>query len=115
MVKAKFAVSSRRRRRKTMKFVKGQVGGRSKLLRTAKDAQRRALVSNFRDRKRKKSEYRSLWIVRINAACKLEGMSYSRLISALKAANVILNRKMIAEIALSDLQGFKALVAKVKK
>ena len=112
MGKVKHAVSSLKRRKKVLKAVKGQRGSRSKLLRTAKEAQREALITNYIDRKRKKSDFRSLWITRINSACKNEDISYSKFIAGLKKANIILNRKMLSEIAVCDPSGFKALIKK---
>lgn len=115
MSKAKHAVSSRRRSKKVLKSTKGYVGGRSKLLRTAKETSKRAGVFNYRDRKKRKSEFRSIWIARISSACKIEGISYSKFISGLNKAGIVLNRKIISEIAVGDYSGFKALVEKIKK
>ncbi|MDD5634217.1 MAG: 50S ribosomal protein L20 [Candidatus Omnitrophica bacterium] len=114
MTKVKFAPSSRRRRKKTLKAAKGQRGARSRLLRTAKEAVRKAMIYQFKDRKRKKREFRSLWITRISAACKAEGISYSKFIAGLKKAKIELNRKCLAEIARNDSKAFKELVEKVK-
>jgi len=113
MSRVKHAVSSRKRRKKTLKSVKGQRGARSKLLRIAKEASRSALISSYIDRKKKKSNFRSLWITRISAICKEEGISYSKFISGLKKAGIALDRKMLAEIAVTDNRGFKALIKKV--
>lgn len=113
MTKVKHAPSSLRRRKKTLKAVKGQRGARSKLLRTAKDAERRGMVSSYIDRKKKKSNFRSLWIVRITAACKEEGVLYSRFIAGLKKSGILLNRKILADLAATDIRGFKALIKKV--
>jgi len=115
MTKAKYAPSSRRRRKKVLKAVKGQRGARSKLLRTAKDAARRAMVSSYIGRKLKKREFRALWISRISAACKEEDISYSKFISGLKKGKIELNRKVLSELALADSRGFKKLVETVKK
>ncbi|MBU0571199.1 MAG: 50S ribosomal protein L20 [Candidatus Omnitrophica bacterium] len=112
MSRVKHAVSSLKRRKKTLKAVKGQRASRSKLLKTAKEAGRKALISNYIDRKKKKRNFRSLWVARINAACKSGDMSYSRFIAGLKKAGIILNRKMLSEIAISDSAGFKSLVKK---
>jgi len=114
MAKVKHAVSSRKRRKKTLKAAKGQRGARSKLLRTAKDAVRKSMVSSYANRKRKKSDFRSLWITRITAACQEEGLSYSKFIAALKKAKITLNRKMLAELAGNDERAFKAIVKKIK-
>jgi len=112
MSKAKHAPSSRKRRKRTLKAVKGQRGARSKLLKKAKEAGRKALIANYIDRKKKKGNFRTLWITRISAACKENGTSYSKFIAGLKKSGITLNRKLIAEIALSDSKGFKALVKK---
>ena len=114
MTKVKHAPASLKRRKKTLNAVKGQRGGRSKLLRTAKDAARKALVSNYANRKKKKSDFRSLWITRITAACKEEGISYSKFIAGLKGAKIELNRKILADLAANDNRAFKALVKQVK-
>ncbi|MCK4852011.1 MAG: 50S ribosomal protein L20 [Candidatus Omnitrophica bacterium] len=115
MTRVKHAVSSRKRRKKVLKSAKGQRGSRSKLLRTAKESVRRAMVSSYGDRKKKKGDFRSLWIVRINAACKAEDISYSGFIAGLKKAGIGLNRKMLADLAVNDDRGFKALVKRVKQ
>ncbi len=115
MGKVKTAVSSLKRRKKVLKAVKGQRGSRSKLLRTAKEAAREALITNYIDRKRKKADFRSLWITRINSACKNEETTYSKFIAGLKKADIILNRKMLSEIAIVDTAGFKALVGRVNQ
>jgi len=112
MARVKHAPSSLKRRKRTIKAVKGQRGARSKLLKTAKEAGREALITSYIDRKKKKRNFRSLWITRINAACKASGMSYNKFISGLKKSKIELNRKMLAEIALSDPKGLKALIKK---
>ena len=114
MSRVKHATSSLKRRKKTLKAVKGQRGARSKLLRTAKDAERKSMIASYIGRKRKKGEYRSLWIARINAVCKEEGISYSKFIAGLKKAKIDLNRKVLAFLAAYDDKAFKALVKKVK-
>jgi len=103
-----------KRKKKILKDAKGYRGARSKLYRTAKDARRRALQNSYKDRRRKKRDFRSLWIVRINAAANMCGMSYSRFIAALKASNIDLNRKMLAELAVYDMETFKKIVEKVR-
>ncbi len=115
MPKVKFAVASRRRRKRVLKEAKGQFGSRGKLFRIATEAVRKSRAANYIDRKRKKSDFRSLWITRINAACESEGISYSKFIAALLKAGVVINRKMLADLAVSDMNGFKAVVEKVKK
>ncbi|KMY66648.1 50S ribosomal protein L20 [Desulfocarbo indianensis] len=114
MPRVKRGFKARRRRNKVLKLAKGYVGGRRKLFRTATETVDRALSFAFRDRKAKKREFRKLWIVRINAAAHEHGLSYSRLISGLKKAQVALDRKVLADIAVSDPAGFAA-VAKMAK
>ena len=113
MPRVKHAVSSLKRRKKTLKAVKGQRGSRSTLFRIAKEAGRKALISNYIDRKKKKRNFRSLWVTRINAACKDSDISYSKFIAGLKKVGIVLNRKMLAEIAFSDISGFKSLIKKI--
>ncbi|MFH0732851.1 MAG: 50S ribosomal protein L20 [Candidatus Omnitrophota bacterium] len=115
MAKVKHAVAARRRRKKVFKRAKGFVGGRRKLLRTAKETIRRAKVYAYRDRKVKKRMFRSLWIVRINAACRAHGMKYSEFISGLKKANILLDRKSLAELAVNNKSVFNKLVSTVKE
>ena len=105
---------ARRRRKKMLKMAKGYVGGRRKLYRTAHDSVRRSLAYAYRDRKAKKREFRKLWIVRINAATREHGLSYSRFIDGLNKAQVSLDRKVLAEVAVSDPAGFKAVVELAK-
>ncbi len=112
MTKVKHAASSRKRKKKIFKLVKGQVGARSKLLRTAKEAARKSLIENYIGRKKKKSDFRSLWITRITAACRAEGTSYSKFMAGLKKADIALNRKMLADLAMNDSQAFKKLLEK---
>ncbi|NQT33411.1 MAG: 50S ribosomal protein L20 [Candidatus Omnitrophica bacterium] len=114
MTKVKHATSSLKRRKKVLKHTKGQRGSRSKLLRTAKEAERKSLISSYIDRKKKKGNFRSLWIIRITAACKEEGISYSKFIAGLKKNKIELNRKMLSEIAVNDKRGFKSIIKKVK-
>jgi large subunit ribosomal protein L20 len=115
MTRVKHAPSSLKRRKKTLKAVKGQRGARSKLLRTAKEAVRKGMASSYVGRKRKKREFRQLWISRISAACKGEDISYNKFIAGLKKAKIELNRKLLAEIALIDDRAFKKLVETIKK
>lgn len=103
-----------RRQRKILKAVKGFRGARSVLFRTAKDARRRALQNSYKDRRRRKRDMRRLWITRINAAARLSGFSYSKLMNLFKTAQVTINRKMLAEIAATDYNAFKSLVEDVK-
>ncbi len=104
-----------KRSKKILKDAKGYIGARSKLFRTAKDARRRALQNSYKDRRRKKRDFRSLWITRINAAARMNDISYSRLIAGLKNADIELNRKMLAELAVSDPDAFKKIVETIKE
>ena len=108
------AVASRKRRKKILKAAKGYFGGRSKVYTVAKNAVDKANGYAFRDRRNKKRAFRRLWIARINAAARMEGMSYSRLINALSVKNVGLNRKVLADLAMNHADVFKAVVASVK-
>lgn len=114
MARTKNAPSSRSRRKKTLKAVKGQHSARSRLYRTAKDAERRSLQQAYVGRKLKKRQFRALWIARISAACKKRGMSYSRFISALKKNKIELDRKVLADLAVTDEGAFSSLVDKVQ-
>ena len=102
------------RRKKIQKLAKGYFGAKSKLYRTMKEQVERSLVFAFRGRKIKKIDFRRLWIVRINAACRQNGISYSQFMNGLKKANIELDRKSLAEIALSDAPAFAKLVAQAK-
>ncbi len=108
-------VASRRRRKKILKQAKGYRGGRSKLLRTAKDSVDRGLSYAYRDRRQKKRTFRTLWIARINAAARLNGLSYSRFMNGLKSAGIQLNRKVLANLAISDAEAFSALAEQAKQ
>jgi large subunit ribosomal protein L20 len=103
------------RRKKVLKQAKGYWGRRSTLYRTAKDAVAKGLSYAYRDRKTKKREFRALWIARISAAARNEGMSYSRLIDGLRKANVTINRKAMSNLAIEDPEAFRALVETAKK
>jgi len=105
-MRVKRGFKARRRRNKVLKLARGFRGGRSKLFRTAADAVDKALMYAYRDRKARKRDYRKLWIARINAGARMNGLSYSRLIHGLKQANVDLDRKVLAEMAVSDPSGF---------
>src|SRR2546430_15802065 len=109
MPRAKGGAKTRQRRKKVLKKAKGYVGGRSRLYRTAKETVLRAGAFAYRDRKAKKRTIRRLWIARINAACREAGLTYSVFISALKKAGVLLDRKVLAEIAVRDPAGFTKL------
>jgi large subunit ribosomal protein L20 len=106
MPRVKRGFKARRRRNKVLKLAKGYRGARSKLFRSATEAVDRALNYAFRDRRVKKRDFRSLWITRINAASRLNGLSYSKFIFGLKKANVEIDRKVLADIAVSDPGGF---------
>jgi len=110
MPRATHGPKSRARRKKVLKRAKGFVGGRSKLFRTANETVMRAMVYATRDRKVRKREFRRLWTVRINAACRQCGTTYSKFIAALKKAKIELDRKSLAEIAVRDFEGFKQIV-----
>ncbi|NCP83411.1 MAG: 50S ribosomal protein L20 [Bacteroidetes bacterium] len=103
-------VASRRRRKKILDRAKGYWGARKNVYTVAKNAVEKALVYAYRDRKVKKREFRKLWIVRINAAARLNGTSYSRLVNAMKDKNMELNRKVLADLAVRDPKTFKAIV-----
>lgn len=102
--------ASRRRRKKVLKRAKGFFSGRRKLYRTAKETVMRAMAFATRDRKQRKRQFRRLWTVRINAACRLHGATYGRFISGLKKAGISLDRKVLADMAVRDDAGFKRLV-----
>ncbi len=108
------SVASRARRKRMFKQAKGYFGARKNVTSVAKNAVEKALVYAYGGRKQKKRDYRALWIARINAATRVEGMSYSVFMSKLKAGNIILNRKTLADIAMNDGAAFKAIVAQVK-
>jgi large subunit ribosomal protein L20 len=101
-------------RKKILKLAKGFWGRRRTNYKTAKDAVTKALSYAYRDRRDRKGDFRKLWIIRINAACREEGLSYSRFIAGLDKAGIIINRKVHAYLAIEDVQAFKAIVAKVK-
>ncbi len=105
-MRVKRGFKSRRRHKKVLKLARGFRGGRSKLYRTAADSLDKALTYAYRDRRAKKRDFRRLWITRINAGARMNGLSYSRLVSGLKKADVALDRKVLAELAISDPQGF---------
>ena len=110
-MRIKRGFKARRRRNKVLKLAKGFRGGHSKLFRTAADTVDRALNYAYRDRKQRKRQFRRLWIARINAAARMNDLSYSRFISGLKKADVNLDRKVLAELAISDPSGFAQIVA----
>jgi large subunit ribosomal protein L20 len=103
------------RRKKVLKLAKGYWGRRSKLFRTAKDAVAKALVYAYRDRKRKKRDFRTLWIARISAACKERGINYSKFMNGIKKAGIKINRKALSNMAIEDPKTFDAIVNYIKE
>ncbi|MEK7849938.1 MAG: 50S ribosomal protein L20 [Candidatus Omnitrophota bacterium] len=115
MARIKHSVSTRARKKKVFKAAKGYYGDRSRRYRLAKETVARALRYATRDRKVRKREFRSLWITRINAACRELGFTYSRFMTGLKKADIVLDRKIIADMAVNDAATFKKLVEIAKK
>ena len=113
-MRIKRAVNAVKKRRKILKLAKGYWGGRSKRYRVAREAVMKAQMYAYIGRKQKKRDFRSLWITRINAACRVNAISYSKFMFGLKKAGIYLNRKVLAEIAVSDAKGFTALTEKAK-
>ena len=107
-------VASRNRRKKIMSLTRGNFGGRANVWTEAKNTWEKGLTYAYRDRKNKKRNFRALWIQRINAAARLEGMSYSQLMGALHKAGIVINRKVLADLAMNQPEAFKAIVEKVK-
>ena len=114
MPRATNSPASRARRKRTLLRAKGFRGFRSKLFRYAKDAVRKAMTYEYRDRKRRKGQFRRLWTQRINAACRNEDLTYSRFIEGLKASGIEADRKILADLAVNDPAAFSAIVAQVK-
>ena len=114
MARVKDAMRTRARHKKILKLAKGYRGAKSKLYKTANQAVMKSLVYAYRDRKAKKREFRQLWIARINAATRANGMSYSKFMNGLKQKGIEINRKMLSEIAISDPEAFKKLVDQVR-
>ncbi len=114
MPRVKSNVAHHARKKKIMRAAKGARGGRSKLYRPAKETVERGMQYAYRDRRKKKSDFRSLWITRINAAARIHGFSYSAFIAALKRAGVEVNRKVLADLAVKDMDAF-AKIAEVAK
>lgn len=115
MVRATNAVASHRRKKRLYKLAKGFVGDRKNHLRLTSDAVMRALAYNYRHRKLRKREFRSLWITRISAAAKIHGISYSKFIYGLKKAKCELDRKILSEMAIHDPMGFAAVIGRAKE
>ena len=111
MSRVKRGFKARRRRKKVLKAAKGYRGGHSKQYRTAENAVMRAGMYEYRDRRVRKRDFRKLWIIRINAAARAHGISYSRLMAALTKAGVVLDRKVLADMAVNDPAGFSRLAA----
>ncbi len=114
MPRVKTGVVRRRRHKKVLKLAKGYFQGRRKHFRKAKEQLEHSMYYAFRDRKQKKREFRKLWIIRINAACRLNGINYSRFINGLKKANIELDRKILADMAMNDAAAFSAVAAQAK-
>jgi large subunit ribosomal protein L20 len=114
MARVKRGVTARRRHKKIMKLAKGYYGARSRVFRIAKQSVIRAGQYAYRDRRQRKRQFRSLWIARINAASRANGLSYSRLIAGLRKAEIGLDRRVLADLAVHDKPAFTAVVAKAK-
>jgi large subunit ribosomal protein L20 len=114
-MRVKRGFKARKRRKKVLKLAKGYRGGRSKLFRTAADAVDKALMYAYRDRRVRKRDFRRLWIARINAAARMNNLSYSKFIHGLKLAGVELDRKVLAELAISDPAGFTQVASLASK
>ena len=114
MARVKGAIGAKKRHNRTLKLAKGYRGARSKQYRVAKQSVMRALTSAYAGRKQRKRQFRQLWIARINAAARMNGVSYSKLMHGLKLAGVEVNRKMLSEMAISDPAGFAALAELAK-
>lgn len=114
MPRAKGGYKTRRRRKRVLEKAKGYYSAKSRLFRIAKQAVDRSLLYAYRDRKNRKREFRALWIIRINAALRALGLTYSKFITKLKKANIALNRKALADIAYNDPASFSQLVEKIK-
>ncbi|MDO4553796.1 MAG: 50S ribosomal protein L20 [Lachnospiraceae bacterium] len=114
MARVKGALGARKRHNRTLKLAKGYRGARSKQYRVAKQSVMRALTSAYAGRKQRKRQFRQLWIARINAAARMNGLSYSKMMHGLKVAGVDINRKMLSEMAINDPAGFTALAELAK-
>ena len=115
MPRVRCSPASRARRKKILKAAKGYVGGRSRTLKQAKETVERALCYAYRDRKVRKREFRSLWITRINAACRLNGLTYNRFIEGLRKSGLEMDRKILAELAVSDPGVFTGIVRRAEE
>ncbi len=114
MARVKTGIVRRRRHKKILKLARGFYSGRRKHFRKAKEQLERSMVYAFRDRRQKKRDFRRLWITRINAACRLNDISYSRFINALNKANIDLDRKILADMAMNDPEAFATVVKQAK-
>ena len=114
MARVKGAMTTRRRHKKVLKLAKGYRGSRSRLFRTANEAVMKAMKNAYIGRKLKKRDFRQLWIARINAAARMNGMNYSTMMNGLKKAGININRKMLSEIAIADPAAFTKLVEQAK-
>ena len=114
MPRVKGGTVTRRRRNRVLKLAKGYYGAKSKLFKTAKQAVMKSYMYAYRDRRQKKRDFRKLWIARINAAARLNGLSYSKLMHGLKLAGIEMNRKMLADIAVNDAAAFTVLAEQAK-
>ena len=114
MARIKGAMMTRKRRKKTLKLAKGYFGAKSKLFKTAKEAVMKSGNYAYIGRRQKKRDFRRLWITRISAAARINGMNYSTFMNGLKKAGININRKMLAELAVEDAAAFAALAAKAK-
>lgn len=115
MARVKRAVNAKKNHKKVLKLAKGYYAGKSKLFRTANETVIRALRNAYVGRKLKKRDFRKLWIARINASCRMNGLSYSKFMNGLKLAGIEINRKMLSEIAINDPKAFTNLVEEAKK
>ena len=115
MPRVKGGTVTRRRRNRVLKLAKGYYGAKSKLFKTAKHAVMKSYMYAYRDRRQKKRDFRKLWIARINAAARLNGLSYSKLMHGLKLAGIEMNRKMLADLAVNDAAAFTVLADKAKE
>ena len=115
MARVKGSVATRKRRKRILKLAKGYSGAKHKLFKTAKEQVMNSYYYAFRDRRQKKRDFRKLWIARINAAARMNGLSYSKLMHGLKLADIEVNRKMLADIAIADAAAFTALAEEAKK
>jgi large subunit ribosomal protein L20 len=114
MVRVKGGFTTRRRRKKFLKLAKGYFGAKHRLFKKAHEQVMKSLLYAYRDRRQTKRNFRRLWIVRINAAARQNGLSYSRMMHGLKLAGIVMNRKMLADLAVNDIQAFNTLAGQAK-